>query len=382
MARTTGAKTKRGPVSQAERTRYRAQIASDADWGRPTETTARRICELLDVDLATLRTPRDQGDKVAAQALTVAIDWVIRLGDRSEARENEIGEFELVGARMTFNGLFDTLAPFWSIRYREAQKRGAEVSYDMSEATLTGDDDCVWRELQATGVNVEAIGALLIQQTRPATKPPKKLPLSPHPGLAKLYMLRRARGRRYSPSRKVQLHEGKLLDDARYTILCDPQYERPVTQRLLRADAPVEGLPTRQSGCEERPYDVGSLGTRSKDVLEILEKARLRFYVEQFREDFEALDEFRKARRPAPDHTVAKYLGTRVVRLHRAEFRKVEQAVRSLRSVYEQTAGLGSLPRDSQGRAYAVIRSRFFRAINRRFNAHDFWLEHVAGDLR
>src|SRR5690242_13785039 len=101
MAKIEGG-TKRGPVSQEERMRYRAQIASDEDWGRPTETIARRICELLDVDVTTLQTPRDEDDKVAAQALTVAIDWVIRLGDRSEARENKFGEFELVGARLTF----------------------------------------------------------------------------------------------------------------------------------------------------------------------------------------------------------------------------------------------------------------------------------------
>src|SRR5215468_9728133 len=177
MARTTSPTGKRGPVSTSERVRYRARIANDAEWGRPTKTTAQRTCELLDVDPATLQTARDQNDKVAAQALTVAVDWVIRLGDRSEARKNEFGEFELVGARMTFNGLFDVLAPFWSIRYRDAQKRGAKVSYDMAEATLVGaggKDGGVWRELLAAGVNVEKIWELLIRQTRPGKKPPKK----------------------------------------------------------------------------------------------------------------------------------------------------------------------------------------------------------------
>jgi len=141
-------------VSGPERVRYRARIASDTDWGRPTETTARAICAVLYVDPMTLVTSRDREDKVAAQAFVVAIDWVIRLGDRSEVEEDHLDAEP--GARLTFNGLFDALAGHWSIRYRNAQKRGAKVSYDMSEATLTADDDCVWRELLAAGVNVEA----------------------------------------------------------------------------------------------------------------------------------------------------------------------------------------------------------------------------------
>jgi hypothetical protein len=184
--------------------------------------------------------------------------------------------------------------------------------------------------------------------------------------------LRRAGGRRYSASRKVQLHEGQLLDDVRYALLRDPQYERPVGLRLLLADAKAPELTTRQSICEERPYDVVNLGQRSKDVLAVPGGVRLPFYVEQFREDFEALDEFRR-HQPRPH---------RVMVVQRCGYERVEQTVRSLRPIYEQTAGLANLPRDGQGRAYAMMRSRFFRALNRRFNAADFWPEHVAGDLR
>jgi len=117
---------------------------------------------------------------------------------------------------------------------------------------------------------------------------------------------------------------------------------------------------------------VVNLGQRSKDVLAILERTRVRFYIEQFREDFEALDEFRR-HQPRPH---------RVLRLHRCGYERLEQTVRSLRPIYEQSAGLANLPRDGGGRAYVMIRSRFFRALNRRFNAADFWPEHVAGDLR
>src|SRR5262249_7715294 len=141
-----------------------------------------------------------------------------------------------------------------------------------------------WRELLTAGVNVEAIWDLLIRQTKPPAKPPKRPPKKPlpppHLGLARLFMLRNARGRGHSTGRKVELHEGQLLDDVRYAILRDPQYERPERRRLLLADAKVPNdRPMQQSVCEERPYDVVKLEQRSKDVLAILERARLRFYV-------------------------------------------------------------------------------------------------------
>ncbi len=290
-------------------------------------------------------------------------------GDRSDTKEGQPEP----GARLTFNGLFDALAKHWSVRYRDAQKRGASVSYDMSEATLTGDDDCAWRQPLAAGVNVEAIWALLIRQTAPPKKPSKKPLPPPHPRLARLYTLRCVRGHRYSPSRKVQLHEGQLLDDLRYAILRDPQYERPARLRLLLANAKAPELPTRQSVCEGRPYDVVNPSPWAKDVLSILESARFRFYIEQFREDFEALDEFRRTHTCRPSRKLV---------VQRCAYDRVEQTVRGPRQIYEQTAGFTDLPRDGQGRADVVIRSRFFRSLNRRFNAADFWPEHVAGDLR
>src|SRR5262245_40117429 len=117
---------KRRAVSKGERARYRARLPNDAEWGRPTEATARKICALLGVDPKSLLAPRDRdGDHVAAQAFTLAIDWVIRLGDRGEFNPDS-GELE-PGARLTFSGLVYTLAPYWSLRYRAAQSRGATI---------------------------------------------------------------------------------------------------------------------------------------------------------------------------------------------------------------------------------------------------------------
>jgi hypothetical protein len=373
MAKTTATRTKLGPVSGPERARYRARILDDAEWGRPTPTTAAKICTLVGVDPRTLRAARDHGDeadRVAAQAFTVALDTVIMFGDRMLDEDDE------AGAQLTFNAVFDALARYWSLRYQSAQLRGATTSYDMAEATLVGaggDDGGTWRELVVAGVNVEAIWDLLTRQVEPSKHIPH---WQPHIGLARLYVLRRVSGKGHSRGRKVRLHQGRLLDDVRYEILRDAQYERPEHCRLLLAKDKAPALSPRQEVCEERPYDVVNINQRSRDVLDFLETSRLRFYVEQFREDFEALDEFVRTQ-PEPA-----YQRQTSLRARRHGYDRVDQTVRALRPVYEQTAGLADLSRDTEGRAYVEIRSRFFRAVNRRFNAADFWPEHAPSDLR
>jgi hypothetical protein len=354
--------TKRGPVSKKERTEYlyRARLVR---WGRPTPATAAKVCELVEVDPATLRAPRDRDDAVvrAAQAFTVALDTVIMAGDRSFDEEGD------GGSQLVFNSVFDALARHWSLKYLEAQGRGAMISYDMAERTLIGEDGSndggVWRELRVAGVNIEAIWDLLTRQVAGT-------PL--HLGLARLYTLTRVSGKGHSRGRKVHLHEGALLDDIRYVLLRDGEYARPVQRRLLLVDDKAPALPVHQDVCEERPYDLVNLNKRSYEILSILEAARVRFYVDQFREDFETLDQFVR-NQPKPPY---------VQRAQRVGYERVVQAVRGLRSVYERTAGLADRRHEADGRGYVGIRSRFFRAVNRRFNAADFWPEHVPGDLR
>jgi hypothetical protein len=306
---------KQGPVSYLEREQYRAQIANDAEWGRPTESTATKVCELAGVDPATLRAPRSDDKTAAAQAFTVALDLMVARGDRGEA-----------GAQLTWNALFDSLARHWSVTYRDAQHRGARVSYDMTRGTISA----AWREMLLAGFDPEAIWNTLIAPTGP---------------LAHLYELTRISGREHARGRKVRSIESALLDDVRLAILDDVQYEHQDRRRLLLADAEARSLPLRQGVCEERPYEIVTLGDRSRRVIGLLESARVRFYVDQFRTDFEV----------QPNDT--------------------------LRPVYAETAGL-SPERDADGNGYVKIRSRFFLAINRRFHAADFWPEHVASDSR
>jgi hypothetical protein len=326
---------------------YRARLLNDAEAGRPTMTTAERVCELLGVDPATLRAARDPEDGIAAQAVIVALDTVLALGDRQE--------------QLTVNTVFGALARFWSLSYRAAQLRGAMVTYDMTEATLKD----AARELTIAGVNVEAIWGLLIG--RPDTTK-----------LAQLYDWVRLPGRGHARGRRVELLDSPLLDDVWYAILRDPQYERPVPLRLLRGDDKTPELPLRQDVCEERGYNVVNLGRRSRDLLEILGAARVRFYVEQFREDFEWFDCYLKSH---PRNST---------RAQRAGRDQLAGVVANLRSMYAETAGIvpqhdGLAMAQHGGRerhGYIMIRSRFFRAVNRRFHAADFWPEHVPGELR
>ena len=174
MADETATKKKLGPVSRSERARYRARLANDADRGRPETATAEKLCSVLGVDPLSLRVPRENdAGRVAGQAFVVALDTIISLGDR--------------GKRLTRNTLFDALARYWSIRYRRARLRGARISYDMQRSTFRQAS----RELLMAGVNEEALWDLLVSQVEVVAKQR----VSPHPGLAQLYTLRRASGR-------------------------------------------------------------------------------------------------------------------------------------------------------------------------------------------
>ncbi len=258
--------------------------------------------------------------------------WTLRaprVDDNADAAQAFVVALDLIvrlgdqgqdGAQLTWNGIFDALARHWSVSYREAQRRDAVVTYSMAPRTICA----AWREMRWAGFDVEAIWTLLVRPTG---------------ALTKLYTLRRKSGKGHALGRKVQLVEGQLLDDVRCAILSDGQYVRPDHRRLLLADDHAPPLPPRQEVYEEQPYETVTLGERSRRVLSLLESARVQFYVGRFRQDFEARPE-----------------------------------LAAWRPIYEQTSGIVPEVVD--------IRSRFFRAVNRRFHAADFWPEHVPGNLR
>jgi hypothetical protein len=314
-----GLKARRGPVKQQDGGSYRALIADDVEWRRPTVATARRICGLVGVAPMTLRAPRVQDEADAAQAFVVALDYLISVGDQGPD-----------GAQLLWNGIFDSVARHWSVSYCDAQQRGASVSYYMDPSTIRA----TWRELRWAGFDLEAVWERLVGRTG---------------RLAQLYTVGRTSGRGHARGRRIALIESRLLDDVRHVILDDPQYIRADRHRLLLADDDAPPLPPRQAVSEERPYETVVLGERSREVIALLESARVRFYVGRFRQDYEA--------KPDP----------------------------AWRLIWEQTAGLApefEFGFTEPGRTFVEIKSRFFRAINRRFHAADFWPEHVSDELR
>jgi len=335
----TPTKKKQGPVRRSDRERYHAHIADDAQWQRPELTTAKKVCELVGVNPFAFRAPRVLDRADAAQAFVVALDYLIQLGDR--APDSEDG-----GVQLLWNGIFDAVARHWSVSYCDAQQRGALATYNMTPSTIRK----AWREMRWAGFDLEEIWTALVGKSSPRPRPPAGL-------LAQLYTVGRVSGKGHARGRKVKLIEGQLLDDVRYAILQDPQYRRPDRRRLLLAEEDAPPLPPRQDVIEERPYETVVLGERSRRVIELLEATRVRFYVERFRQDYEA--------HPDP----------------------------AWRPIYEQTAGLSVAPdrwhvgpdgpeQTPGDRSYVEIRSRFFRAVNRRFHAADFWPEHVPDALR
>jgi len=323
--------SRRGPISRTDREKYRTLIADDVEWGRPTLATAKAVCELVGVDSFAFRAPRVPDNADAAQALVVALDYLLYVGDQGPD-----------GAQLLWNGVFDSVARHWSASYRDAERRGASVSYYMDPSTIRA----TWRELKWAGFDLEAIWEGLVGRTG---------------GLAQLCTIGRTSGKGHARGRRVGLIEGPLLDDVRYAILSDQQYERPDRRRLLLADEEARPLPPRQAMSEERPYERVMLSERSRRVIGLLESTRVRFYVGRFREDYDA--------HPDPAWRAA------------------------WRPIYEQTAGLSVAPDrwsldgvdanvKSENRSYVEIRSRFFRAVNRRFHAADFWPEHVPDALR
>jgi len=144
--------------------------------------------------------------------------------------------------------------------------------------------------------------------------------------------------------------------------------------------------PVHQRVCEEQPYNVVTLGPGSEHVLSILEGARVQFNVEVFRDDYETLRDYLKIH-PRPS-----------MRSQGRNYRKLRDFVSSYRRVYKQTDAIpvetvdewvqwGDQPHQGGYKPEPLprelwIRSRFFRSLNRRFHARNFWPERVHKEFR
>jgi hypothetical protein len=330
-----------GAISPEERQKYRAalvQWGSDAKWGRPTERTARVVWELLKNQLPyTLKDllPKSKSKKsplpeeilTAKQSLVVALDCAVSAPGQRKISHS--GERKGRGAMLTFNRLFDALAKRWSISYREA--RPTKISWDMAPTTLRR----AYHELRFV-VNVDELYRL-VMYAWDRSKVGTKNPLYSVHGNARRWV-------------SVQ-HDSDTLKKFDLAVLADRQYRRHVVRRLLFAKdwKDRRKRPVRQKVCAETPYNVVNLGEDSERILRLLEEAQLRFDVGRFRKDYE------QAAQEQP------------------RTNKLDAFKEGYRSIYLATERMSGVH---------LIRSRFFRAVNRRYHAANLWPENVPDRYR
>ena len=251
----------------------------------------------------------------AKQSLLVALDCAVSAAAGKRGR----------GAMLTFNRLFDTLGRRWSLSHRHARPAG--VSYDVDPARLPA----IYHELLHV-VRVDTLYALVAfswDRSKDGTRNP-------------LYSVWVSKGRMIK--RWVRLRHGSAdLQAFDRAVLADRQYRRTTPRRLLLAEnwTPQKRRP-RQDVCAEQPYNVVNLGRNSRRTLRHLEAARVRFNIDVFRMDYEEAEQA-EPRTPAQDAFVDGY-----------------------RPIYLETEGLSGTRH---------IRSRYFRALNRRYHAANYWPE-------
>ena len=360
---------RRVPVE--ERRAYLARLASDPKWRRPTPKSANAVWALLENQLPAKvedlisksklsGAEHDQAVLIAKQSLVVALDCAITAGDR--------------GAMLTQNLLFDSLAKYWSIRYRRARLKGARTVYDMREETARK----AWRELVIVGIRISMLWHIVTGEWSRA-------------GINPLFTVTRTSGQGHARGWRVNvITDSQALHDFEDVLLADPLYRRRGVKQVIFAEnwKPAKRQ-VRQRVCAERPYNVVNLGPASERVLTMLEQARLKFNVEVFRGDYETIKRGNLELHPywQPDPLDLDLL------IEMCRGRKRQAFLSRFRRIYEQTNGIpletkeeweqwGERPADAGMRpepmsGYRWIRSRFFRAPNRRFHAANFWLENV-----
>jgi len=410
-------KPKLGPITEPDRQAYVSWLGSDAEWGRPTELTAREVWQQLASHLPIALDglmPRgkkqptgDEYDRrvlVAKQSLVVALDCAIA----------RAGRLERDGRRSMFtkNALFEAVALRWSTGYREAREAGVRSSYDLKPETLAK----AQRELLLAGVRFDTLWRVVTQRwsAAPPAAPPRerKVPkqrdckhkgrldfdrarkcpacfsvyIAPAvraiarqpkvdraPSLATcnpLFVAKRISDKGRLRGYNIDVVPSDLLTTFESLVEADSQYRRPRQPRPLllasRKPKPEPPRPVRQEFCEEQPYNVVNLGEESERVLSILENARLRFNADVFRDDYEALRSYLGAG--------TEYWRGPATKAQGRNYRKLLAFVKGWRRLYRQTETLRS--------RRPLIRSRFFRATNRRYHASNFWPETAPKDFR
>jgi hypothetical protein len=306
--------------------------AYEAGWHRPTLQTADDVWQALGLVGVNRFLPRfaltdeekDTAGLVVRQVTVVILDTIVRAGRRDQPhgqpRDRRL---------LTRNAIFDALAGHWSDHYRQARDEGRAVQVrDMTTDTATAS----WRDLVRVGVPLSKLWRFV-------------------QGLTGLYTLKRVNrvvgDTIQTLGYAVTLHKGPRLEDFERLVHDDPDYcprWRNDEKHVLFDGDPMPPRRLRQEICAERAYNVVPLGPRSERLLDTLGQTRLVFDTEDFLRDY--------AEPPDQDWL--------------AQYRRIFEQVRE---------GVPECVDDTGTRrpGCALIKSRFFRARNGRWQPRHFW---------
>jgi hypothetical protein len=398
----------------------------DAEWNRPDAGTADTIWDLLlpthgvPIDALLPSVPsahdlppheREELETTVKQAFYLLLDGIVSAGRGGPA-----------GGTFRFTQAFDLLGARWSDHYRLAREQGRAFRVlDMTRATATA----VRRDLLRNGLRLEALWRLAIRDD-----------WSGRGGRNPLFWLRRIPNAEY----QVTLKHG-TPELAQFEELVGPTPPAHGWHLRLTGDPLLHESPRLPEICEERPYNEILLGPRSTGLLEALGRGQLLFNVDAFDRDYQranrkterigawlerrfqldatlsdtrsqssgaydprdfasdsaaaraaagrgwwrALSERERAMwnaawrtwgKPAPKAGLDRLKRLLTAYDHAREFTRsfgaVEERLRALRS---------DRPAHEAHAPHLPIRTTYFRDINRRWHAADFWPLHVSGNL-
>jgi hypothetical protein len=208
-------------------------------------------------------------------------------------------------------------------------------------------------------------------------------------GVADLYTVKLIGGAGHAEGRRVELVEGTILDQYEQLVAA---WRRPVGRnRILLADAPMPSLKIARWTIAERDYDIMNIGEPTKQVIEILQSARLFLDTTEVSKDLDLLraqvrvHEYRKrlkdwraswAGQDRRDPEVAK--------AYRADRARFEAHFKDLRAEYNSLAGrlsqveavakqIDEHTEKLDAHGHLEIKTAYYKTRNRRFQPRHLW---------
>lgn len=397
----------RGPVGAEERAEYRERQRRHhekfpeyvAGWRRPSDATVEAICAFVG-DAARGLSP------VERQALVVVLDAAIQAGQDRRL--------------LTHNLVFDAVAATWSDNYRACVEAGrAFVSYEMAPDTLRS----AWRDLGREGIRPATLvklaqhgcGLYATTRTREGAAAKYNVALTEATRTAREQFLSivAADAKNGGTYRRRSSKRRLLLAGSDDAVEVPAAYYEPDDDE---DDLSVQDF-SRRKIVAEVPYNVATPRPRSLEVIRLLEGARLYLDVKALEAEYGRLTD-------EADAVYGEALGVYGVKLTespvgrwrrrdgesregyyrrawQSHLRKVFgrcpddetlEAVIAFARTFDKCVGRASqlaVVRDqareavNAGRADAhgelLIRTRYAKTWNRRFQALDFWATEVSG---